>query len=104
MLKPLIASAAALAFTTGFAFAQEEQSTSREKTTVETDNGRSVEERKAERTSDAFGNQSTAEKSYSKTKTPNGSQESRSREQRTEGADGSTSSSRETTTTTKSPE
>jgi len=104
MLKPFVAGAAALALMTGFAFAQEEQSTSREKTTIESDNGRSVEAKKAERTTDAFGNQSTAEKTYSKSETPGGAQESRSREERTQGADGSSSTSRETTTTSKSPD
>ena len=102
MFKSFVAGAAALALVTGFAFAQEEQSTSREKTTVESDNGRAVEARKSERTSDAFGNQSTAEKSYSKTETPNGTEESRSREERSDAPDGSSSSSRETTTKTKS--
>src|SRR5579871_5277284 len=104
MLKPFVAGAAALALMTGFAFAQEEQSTTREKTTVEGENGRAIEVQKSERTSDAFGNQSTTQKSYSKSETPNGSEESRSREERTESPSGGTSSSRETTTTTKSPD
>jgi spermidine/putrescine-binding protein len=103
MLKPFIAGAAALALMTGLAFAQEEQTT-REKTTVEGENGRAVEAQKSERTTDAFGNQSTAQKSYEKAETPNGSEESRSREERTESPNGGSSSSRETTTTTKSPD
>lgn len=99
MLKPLVAGATALALTTGFALAQDEQSTTREKTTVErSDGSRAVDAQKTERSTDAFGSETTAQKSYSKKEGANGSQESRSRQEKTESPDGS-SSSRETTTT-----
>jgi len=98
MLKSLFAAVAALALTSGLAMAQDQETTTHERTTVQNPDGsQSVQASKSKTRTDDFGNQSTQKKSFSKTEGVNGSEESRSREEHN--ADGSSSSSRETTVT-----
>ena len=105
MLKTLCATVAAFALMTGLAAAQDQQTTSQEKTTVQNPDGsRSVHANKAQNATDSAGNQTTESKSYDRTDTASGSQENKATEQHTTSPDGSSSNTQQSTTTTKSPE
>ncbi len=100
MLKPLVASAAAFAAKSGLALAQDQQTITQQKTTVQNPDGsQAVQANKTQQTTDADGNQTTAKKSFSKTDDANGSQMSRSRQEQTNSPDGSATTSQQTTTT-----
>jgi hypothetical protein len=105
MLKTLSATAAAFVLMTGFAVAQDQQTTTHEKTTVQNPDGsQAVQANKTQSTTDGAGNVSVDKKSYSRTDNADGSQENRSSEQHTASPDGSTSNTEQQSTTTKSPE
>jgi hypothetical protein len=100
MLKPLIASVAAFTFMTGLAFAQDQQTTTQQKTIVQgADGSQAVEANKTEQTTNADGSQTMAKKSFSKTDDANGTQMSRTRQEQTNSPDGSATTSKQTTTT-----
>jgi hypothetical protein len=100
MLKPLFASAVAFALMTGLAVAQDQQTTTQQKSTVQSPDGsQSVQANKTQETTDSDGNQTMAKKSFSKTDDANGAQTSRSRREQTSSPDGGTTTSQQTTTT-----
>jgi hypothetical protein len=103
MLKSLLAATAAFSLMTGLAVAQDQQTTTQQKTVVQgADGSQTVQANKTEKTTDADGNQTTAKKSFSKTEDTTGSQVSRSRQEQTNSPDGTTTS-QQTTTTTNAP-
>jgi hypothetical protein len=96
MLKSLIAAAAAVALTAGVALAQDE-TTTHEKTVVQNPDGStSVQASKTQTATDAFGNQATEKKSFSKT--DDGVNRRVTRSVETEAPTGATTSTSETTT------
>jgi hypothetical protein len=96
MFKQVLASAAALALMTGVAFAQEQQTTTHERTTVQgPDEGQSVEHKTVQRTTTHH----RVSRHHHKTQHTDGSEVSRSHEERTSSPDGDTSTRQETTTT-----
>jgi len=105
MLKTLSATAAAFVLMTGFAVAQDQQTTTQEKTTVQNPDGsQAVQANKTQTRTDGAGNQAMDKKSYSRTDSAAGTQENRSNEQHVTSPDGSTSHTEQNSTTTKSPE